>query len=112
MGLPCAEYHFRTPVPSFDAIGNAIREIEGSEIPMLQEHHPQASLGANHSPDSLSRWFTEDSLRMLDGKRRSITINVLLDGHNIFVSGDSIRLFKSACVALERLGDVNRVNEK
>ncbi len=106
MYLSFEEFHFSTVAPSFEAIYRAICEIEGTDVPAIMKRSgPRpAPPSPNPAPNAGSVCFADDSLELYGAEHGSLDIHVSEDRHDVYLSGGGNGLFKSSCLALERLG--------
>jgi hypothetical protein len=111
MGLPCEDFHFSAGAPAFDAIYEAICDVQGTDVPVTLNRDPSPTLSPNARPDAASRFYAGDSLH-LHGRMRHLTIHVTLDNQNVHMIGNAGELLRASSSALEKLGGavIKRVN--
>jgi len=109
MGIPCQQIQFSTAAPDFDAVYEAICEIEGTDVPAIVRRLPSRPLSPNRPPvapvslEAASRRFADESL-YLYATESDLRINVTEDRQNIYLIGGPKGLRQSSCRALEELG--------
>jgi hypothetical protein len=104
VGLPCRHFHFPTAAPTVDGIYEGVCEAQGTDVPVIRRHCPSRPPSPGSSRDAASRCFAGDSLSLEGRGRCELRIHVSLDGQNVYISGGPKDLFRSSCVALEKLG--------
>jgi hypothetical protein len=108
MGLTGEIFTFSAMAPSFETIYEAICEIEGTTVPIEIRRDPSRPLDPAHLDKPGNMLLTADSLSLHRDGKRYLNVHLSLNGRGISISGNDLGLFKSSCIALNKLGGTTR----
>jgi hypothetical protein len=97
-------FHFSGTAPGVDAIYHAICEIVGTDIPVIVSRFPCDTTGPSSGQNAASGGRVHESLSLYGRDNSHLDIRVDAEDQEVYVSGGGEDLFRSSCLALEKLG--------